>query len=55
MDYPLFKAARKGNAVAVERLCKNGADPNQRLVKCFVFLVIENRKVFPLPAINLSD
>jgi hypothetical protein len=28
----LFRAARKGNAIAVERLCKNGADPNQRLV-----------------------
>ena len=29
-DLPLFNAARKGNAVAVERLCKNGADPNQK-------------------------
>ncbi|EFX86089.1 hypothetical protein DAPPUDRAFT_313073 [Daphnia pulex] len=29
-DHPLFRAAKKGNAIAVERLCKNGADPNQR-------------------------
>lgn len=29
-DHPLFKAARRGNAIAVERLLKNGADPNQR-------------------------
>ncbi|XP_057377244.1 mitochondrial disaggregase-like isoform X4 [Daphnia carinata] len=29
-EHPLFKAARKGNAVTVERLCRNGADPNQR-------------------------
>lgn len=27
---PLFNAARMGDSVAVERLCKNGADPNQR-------------------------
>lgn len=30
LDQPLFKAARNGNAVVVERLCRNGADPNQR-------------------------
>lgn len=41
-DHPLFKAARKGNAVAVERLCKNGADPNQRLIKCFKkYLIVD--------------
>ena len=29
-EQPLFKAARKGSATTVERLCSNGADPNQR-------------------------
>lgn len=26
----MFKAAKLGDSVVVERLCKNGADPNQR-------------------------
>jgi ankyrin repeat protein len=30
IDHPLFRAARQGNAIAVERLLKNGADPNQK-------------------------
>lgn len=30
LDHPLFRASLLGNAVTVERLCKNGADPNQR-------------------------
>ena len=39
----MLKAARKGNAVAIERLCKNGADPNQRLFKCFITFQIVDR------------
>lgn len=39
-EHPLFKAARKGNTAAVERLCKNGADPNQRFITFLVLFFI---------------